>query len=64
MDLEHEKELVFKAKTNVDAFGLLYDEYYLKIFGYVLRRTTHVDTAKDITSEVFLKTLQHICHFQ
>ncbi len=64
MDLEQERELVFKAKTDADAFGLLYDEYYPKIFGYVLRRTASVETAKDITSEVFLKALQSIKNFR
>ncbi|HAS28112.1 MAG TPA: hypothetical protein DCR59_02855 [Dehalococcoidia bacterium] len=64
MDLEQEKELVFKAKTDADAFGLLYDEYYPKVFGYVLRRTASVETAKDITSEVFLKALQSIKNFR
>jgi RNA polymerase sigma-70 factor (ECF subfamily) len=64
MDLEREKELVFRAKTDADAFGLLYDEYYPKVFGYILRRTASVETAKDITSEVFLKALQTIKRFQ
>ena len=64
MDLEHEKELVFKAQTDADAFGLLYDEYYPKILGYVLRRTASAETARDITSEVFLKALQNIKNFQ
>jgi RNA polymerase sigma-70 factor (ECF subfamily) len=64
MDLEQEKELVFKAKTDADAFGLLYDEYYPKVFGYVLRRIASVETTKDITSEVFLKALQSIKNFQ
>jgi RNA polymerase sigma-70 factor (ECF subfamily) len=64
MDLEQEKELVFKAKTDTDAFGLLYDEYYKKIFGYVLHRTANVEVTKDIVSEVFLKALQNIGHFE
>ncbi len=64
MDLEHEKKLIFKAKTDADAFGLLYDEYYPKIFGYVLRRTADVEVSRDITSEVFLKALQKINGFQ
>jgi RNA polymerase sigma-70 factor (ECF subfamily) len=64
MDLEREKELVFKAKTDADVFGLLYDEYYPKIFGYVLRRTASAETARDITSEVFLRAFQHIKSFQ
>ena len=64
MHLEQEKELVNRAKTDAEAFGLLYDEYYPKILGYVLRRTAGIDTAKDITSEVFLKALQNIKNFQ
>jgi len=64
MDLEHEKELVNRAQTDADAFAQLYDEYYPKIFGYVLKRTASVETAKDITSEVFLKALQTIKRFQ
>ncbi len=64
MDLEQEKELVFKAKTDACAFGLLYDEYYKKIFGYVLHRTANVEVTKDIVSEVFLKALQNIGHFE
>ena len=64
MELEQEKELVFKAKTDAYAFGLLYDEYYKKIFGYVLHRTANVEVTKDIVSEVFLKALQNIGHFE
>jgi RNA polymerase sigma-70 factor (ECF subfamily) len=63
MQLEQEKELVNRAKTDAEAFGLLYDEYYPKILGYVLRRTAGADAAKDITSEVFLKALQNIKNF-
>jgi RNA polymerase sigma-70 factor (ECF subfamily) len=64
MDLEREKELVNRAKTDVNAFGLLYDEYYPKILGYVIRRTANIEIAKDITSEVFLKALHTIKRFQ
>jgi RNA polymerase sigma-70 factor, ECF subfamily len=63
MHLEQERELVNRAKTDAKAFGLLYDEYYPKIFGYVLRRTAGAETASDITSEVFLKALENIKNF-
>jgi len=53
-----------RARTDVQAFGMLYDEYYGKIFGYALRRTASVDAAQDITSEVFLKALKNIKRFQ
>jgi RNA polymerase sigma-70 factor (ECF subfamily) len=60
MDLEREKELIHKAKNDAQAFGELYDEYYSQIFGYVLRRTTSIDAAQDVTSEVFFKALKNI----
>jgi RNA polymerase sigma-70 factor (ECF subfamily) len=36
MDLSEEKELVTQAQKSPDAFAKLYDQYYPKIFGYVL----------------------------
>jgi len=63
MDLEQEKELVCRAKNDTQAFGELYDEYYSRIFGYVLRRTASIDVAQDITSEVFFKALKNIKNF-
>ncbi len=63
MDLEQEKELVEKAKNDTQVFGELYDQYYPKIFGYVLRRTASIDVAQDVTSEVFFKALKNLGQF-
>lgn len=63
MDLEQEKVLVERAKTDAQAFGTLYDEYYGKIFGYVLHRAGDVASAQDITDEVFFKALKRIDTF-
>ncbi|MCL0082398.1 RNA polymerase sigma factor [Dehalococcoidia bacterium] len=64
MDLEQEKELVERARNDAEAFGELYDQYYPKIFGYVLRRTASIESAQDITSEVFLKALKNLGQFR
>jgi len=64
MDLEQEKELVERAKNDTEAFSQLYDQYYSKIFGYVLRRTASIEIAQDVTSEVFLKTLKNLPQFR
>ena len=64
MDIDAEKALVEKAKTDASAFGQLYDEYFKRIFGYTLRRTADFQRAQDITSEVFLKALKNIRSFQ
>jgi len=64
MDLSEEKELVRQAQKDPDAFAGLYDRYYPKIFGYVLRRTANLEVAQDITSETFLKVLQKLWQFR
>jgi len=63
MDLSEEKKLVRQAQKAPDAFAKLYDEYYPKIFGYVLRRTANLEAAQDITSETFLKALRKLWQF-
>jgi RNA polymerase sigma-70 factor (ECF subfamily) len=64
MDLTEEKKLVRQAQKAPDAFAKLYDQYYPKIFGYVLRRTTNLEAAQDITSETFLKALKKLWQFR
>jgi RNA polymerase sigma-70 factor (ECF subfamily) len=63
MDLSEEKELVRQAQKDPDAFAELYDQYYPKIFGYVLRRTANLEAAQDITSETFFKALRKLWQF-
>ena len=64
MDLEQEKELVERAKGDTEAFGELYDQYYSRILGYVLRRTASIEIAQDVTSEVFFKALKNLRRFR
>jgi RNA polymerase sigma-70 factor (ECF subfamily) len=64
MNLSEEKELVRQAQKSPDAFARLYDQYYPKIFGYVLRRSANIEAAQDITSETFLKALGKLWQFR
>ena len=64
MDLGEERKLVRQARKSPDAFAQLYDQYYPKIFGYVLRRSANIEVAQDITSETFLKALGKLWQFQ
>lgn len=64
MDLSEERELVRQAQESPDAFAGLYDQYYPRIFGYVLRRSANLEAAQDITSETFLKALAKLWQFQ
>jgi RNA polymerase sigma factor (sigma-70 family) len=64
MNLSEEKELVRQAQKAPDAFAELYDNYYPKIFGYILRRTANLEAAQDLTSETFFKALQKLWQFR
>jgi len=64
MDLSEEKELVRQAQKAPDAFAKLYDQYYPKIFGYILRRTANLEAAQDITSETFFNALRKLWQFR
>jgi len=64
MNLEEEKELVKRAKEDSQAFSLLYEEYYSKIFSYILKRVADIEAAEDITSETFLKAFKKLWTFR
>ena len=64
MAISEEQLLIEKAKTDKEAFVLLYDVYYPRIFGYVFRRTLDLERSKDITSETFLKAYLNIGRFK
>lgn len=64
MDLKEEKELVKKAQKNPEAFAKLYDQYYSKIFSYILKRAADFEIAQDITSETFFKALKKLWQFR
>ena len=64
MDLEQEKQLVERARSDTEAFGELYDQYYSRILGYVLRRTASIGIAEDVTSNVFFKALKNLGRFR
>jgi RNA polymerase sigma-70 factor (ECF subfamily) len=64
MTQTEESELIQKAKTDPHAFGILYEQNYARIFGYVYRRTLNWETAQDITSEVFIKAFKNIRRFR
>lgn len=53
---------VFEAaqKGEAEAFGKLYDFYYDKIFQFVYYRTSHQQTAEDVTEEIFVKAFKGI----
>lgn len=58
--LADEVVLVEEAKTDPDAFGLLYERYVNKIYSYIYYRTGNHHDAEDLTAKVFHQALAHI----
>jgi RNA polymerase sigma-70 factor (ECF subfamily) len=48
-----DEKLVEAARTNTDAFSVLYQRYLDRLYRYLLRRVAHVHDAEDLTMQVF-----------
>ncbi len=62
--LDEEVLQIKAAIDNPQAFGVLYNKYYLRIFRYVFQRVEDEDTAADVTSVVFSKALFSLSKYQ
>lgn len=51
------------AAGNRMAFGCLYDRYVEELYRFIYYKTHHKQTAEDMTSDVFIKALDHIGSF-
>lgn len=59
------KDLVEKAQAgNVDAFGILYEQYAPAVYRYFSAHLSDRMDAEDLTIEVFLKTWQSISSYR
>ena len=57
LDPERERELVVEARTDAGAYGVLYDHYLARIYGFVARRVADRATAEAITAATFQRGL-------
>ena len=64
MNLKDEQELVEQAKTDYQAFGIIYDKYYTSIYRYTMHRVADRPLACDLTSQTFFKVLKNLNRFQ
>lgn len=62
--LTEQHALIERAKHDPAAFGELFDAHYSMIFNYVVRRTSDVAVAQDITSVVFIRALDNLEKFK
>lgn len=56
-------DLVRRARSDRDAFSLLYDRYYPRVSKYCLRRLFDRTIAEDVLSDIFLSVASHFRDF-
>jgi RNA polymerase sigma-70 factor (ECF subfamily) len=62
-NLANEASIVKRAKTDDQAFEILYNHYFPRIYGYVFKRVGHQQTAEDIVSQTFLKVFVNLPNY-
>ncbi|HNP19232.1 MAG TPA: sigma-70 family RNA polymerase sigma factor [Fulvivirga sp.] len=63
-EIAEEQQIVSKAKEDATVFGQLYNRYFERIFHFILRRTDDEELTNDLTSQTFLKALQHLKKYE
>lgn len=63
-DSVDDRDLVDRAKSDPEAFGLLYERHVDRIYSYVYYRTGSHHDAEDLTAQVFLQALRSICRYE
>ena len=64
MQKDDERTIIEQAKTDPQAFGVIFDRYYPKILAYTVRRTSSVVIAEEIVSETFIKAYKNVSKFR
>jgi RNA polymerase sigma-70 factor, ECF subfamily len=62
--VEDERTLAVAAKSDRAAFGVLYDRYVHRVYGYCARRLRTPEEAEDATSRVFTRALAAMPHYR
>ncbi|MBI5928248.1 MAG: RNA polymerase sigma factor [Chloroflexi bacterium] len=66
MDTEHERHLIQQAQLGTDpaAIQTLYRQYFPRVFAYVAYRVGRKQDAEDIVSDIFLRAIEYLGHFE
>lgn len=59
-----EEALVARAKSDPTVVGEIYDLYADKLFGFLLKRCGHKETAEDLVQRTFLKFLEALPRYE
>lgn len=57
-DRDTDEIMLARAKENPQAVSDIYDRYADRVYGFLLKRCRHKETAEDITSRTFIKFME------
>ena len=63
-EIRQEYEVLERSKSDVRAFGQLYEKYFARIFTFIYRQTDDKELTADLCSQVFLIALKHLHRFE
>ncbi len=61
---EPDELIAERAKTDVDAFGILYERHLKRIYSYIYYRTGNTHDAEDLTEKTFFQALANLQRYQ
>ncbi|HYG15917.1 MAG TPA: sigma-70 family RNA polymerase sigma factor [Bacteroidia bacterium] len=61
---DNEQEMVEAAKKRPEAFEPLYKKYFEPVYRFVYQRLDDMDTAKDITQQVFINAMVNLSKYE
>lgn len=63
--MSSEADVIRRAQAGDDnSISTIYEKYYIGIFKFLYYRVGEVETAEDLTSEVFLRMIRSLSHFR
>jgi RNA polymerase sigma-70 factor (ECF subfamily) len=64
MESTKDEQIVKACQSgDMESFSRLYDKYVKKIYNFIYYKTCHRETAEDLTSQTFIKSLEAINNF-
>lgn len=63
-EIQQEYIVLERSKRNPQAFGVLYEKYFDRIFNFLYRQTDDEDLAADLCSQTFLSALKNVGRYE
>lgn len=63
-EIREEQKFVERSKKDSNAFGVLYEKYFDRIYNYLYRQTDDEELAGDLCSQTFINALNNLSRYE